>query len=70
MSDVGNSVTDRDNYLRSGAGITLEFKAGVTAALDDIVTAVLKTCPVPMMVSSRDNVPNFKLNHPRVDYKP
>ncbi|XP_071129846.1 uncharacterized protein [Mytilus edulis] len=54
LSDVGSGVTDRDNYLRSGAGITLEFKAGVTGAIDDIVTAVLKTCPVPMMKMERD----------------
>lgn len=67
MSDVAGGVTDRDNYLRSGAGITLEFKAGVTGAIDDIVTAVLKTCPVPMMVSNHDNVHNSNLKQTSVD---
>lgn len=47
---AGSSVLEQ--YQRSGAGITLEYKAGVTADIDDIVTALLKTCPVPMMVSS------------------
>ena len=46
----GGSAAETD-YYRSGCGIELEFKPGVTGSVDDIVTAVLKTCPVPMMVS-------------------
>ncbi|CAG2185787.1 unnamed protein product [Mytilus edulis] len=49
---AGSSVLEQ--YQRSGAGITLEYKAGVTADIDDIVTALLKTCPVPMMKLERD----------------
>ena len=40
-----------DDYYRSGCGIELEFKSGVSGNVDDIVTAVLTTCPVPMMAS-------------------
>lgn len=46
----GWSAAETD-YYRSGCGIELEFKSGVSGNVDDIVTAVLKTCPVPMMVS-------------------
>ncbi|CAC5373291.1 unnamed protein product [Mytilus coruscus] len=53
-NDVGGGASDRENYLRSGAGITLQAKQGVTVTLDEIVTAVLQTCPVPMMKLERD----------------
>lgn len=49
----GGSAAETD-YYRSGCGIELEFKSGVSGNVDDIVTAVLKTCPVPMMKIERD----------------
>jgi hypothetical protein len=58
-SNDGVSTLEND-YYRSGCGIELVFKSGVVGNVDDIVTAVLKTCPVPMMVSyiyrSSDNL--------------
>lgn len=53
-TDVGASPDEAALYHRSGCGIELAFKTGVTGNVDDIVTAVLKTCPVPMMQMQRD----------------
>ena len=59
-SNDGGSDTETD-YYRSGCGIELEFKSGVSGNVDDIVTAILKTCPVPMMVSYIDSL-LYRLN--------
>lgn len=50
-SDDAPGSSTREQYHRSGAGIELKFATGVTGSLDDIAIAVLKTCPVPMMVN-------------------